>query len=432
VSAEPEAHQPSDVDLVGGLGDRPLGSVPWWARWNDKLDQRYTLGVEEELMLLEPGDWSLAQSSDHVLRRLSDELSPHASPETHAAVLELATGIRPDVDGVVAELTWLRRRLAGELGGMGLSVAAAGTHPLTVREETEVSGAVRYRALNDSMRVLARREPTMALHVHVGVPAPEDAIRLLNGLRRNIPVLLALSANSPFWQARESGFASARTVIFQAFPRSGPPRFFAGYEDYVETVDALIASGAIPDPSFLWWDVRLQPALGSVEVRVMDAQSRVRDVAPLVALIQSLARLELEGEPSSVVLSAEVLGENRFLAARDGMDARLIDPAARRLIPVREMLDPLLAECRPHALALGCAGALDRVQPLAAANGAARQRAFVALNPRLDELVASLADHFLASDWHADAAREAPRHPSVPTERSGICAAGSHTQAPPS
>jgi carboxylate-amine ligase len=402
VSAEPEAHQPSDVDLVGGLGDRPLGSVPWWARWNDKLDQRYTLGVEEELMLLEPGDWSLAQSSDHVLRRLSDELSPHASPETHAAVLELATGIRPDVDGVVAELTWLRRRLAGELGGMGLSVAAAGTHPLTVREETEVSGAVRYRALNDSMRVLARREPTMALHVHVGVPAPEDAIRLLNGLRRNIPVLLALSANSPFWQARESGFASARTVIFQAFPRSGPPRFFAGYEDYVETVDALIASGAIPDPS------------------------------PLVALIQSLARLELEGEPSSVVLSAEVLGENRFLAARDGMDARLIDPAARRLIPVREMLDPLLAECRPHALALGCAGALDRVQPLAAANGAARQRAFVALNPRLDELVASLADHFLASDWHADAAREAPRHPSVPTERSGICAAGSHTQAPPS
>ena len=142
-------------------------------------------------MLLEPGDWSLAQSSDDVLPRLSGELSSHASPETHAAVLELATGIHPDVDGVVAELTWLRRRLAGELDGMGLSVAAAGTHPLTVREETEVSGAVRYRALNDSMRVLARREPTMALHVHVGVPVPEDAIRLLNGLRRNIPVLLA-------------------------------------------------------------------------------------------------------------------------------------------------------------------------------------------------------------------------------------------------
>ena len=171
-------------------------------------------------------------------------------------------------------------------------------------------------------------------------------------------------------------------MIFQAFPRSGPPRFFADYADYVETVDALIASGAIPDPSFLWWDVRLQPALGTVEVRVMDAQSRVRDVTPLVALIQSLARLELEGEPASLVPSAEVLAENRFLAARDGMDARLIDPAARCLVPVREMLDSLLAECRPHALALGCAGALDRVQPLAAANGAARQRAFVACKRR--------------------------------------------------
>ena len=346
---EPEAYQRSDLDPVGGLGDYPRGGWPLWARWNGELDQRYTLGVEEEVMLLEPADWSLAQSGDDVLARLSDELSPHTSPETHAAVVELATGIHPDVDGVVAELASLRDRLSRELDAMGLTVAAAGTHPLTVREETEVSGATRYRHLDDSLRVLARREPTMALHVHVGVPAPEDAIRLLNGLRHRVPVLLALSANSPFWQGRDSGFASARTVIFQAFPRAGLPRCFADYADYVEAVDALIASGAIPDPSFLWWDVRLQPALGTVEVRVMDAQSRVREVTPLVALIQSLARLELEGEPSSVMPSAEVLAENRFLAARDGMDARLIDPAARCLIPVREMFDSLLADCRPPA-----------------------------------------------------------------------------------
>ena len=424
-------HRRSDGDPVGGLGDWPRGSMPLWARWNDELDQRYTLGVEEELMLLEPAGWSLAQSSDHVLARLSEKLSPHTFPETHAAVVELATGIHPDVDGVVAELTSLRNRLSCELAAMGLAVAAAGTHPLTVREETEVSGAVRYRALDDSLRVLARREPTMALHVHVGAPDPEDAIRLLNGLRRNIPVLLGLSANSPFWQGRDSGFASARTVIFQAFPRTGPPRLFADYAAYVDTVDELIAPGAIPDPSFLWWDARLQPALGTVEVRVMDAQSRVRDITPLVALIQSLARLELEGEPSaSVMPTAEVLAENRFLAARDGMDAQLIDPAARCLIPVRETLDSLLAECRPHAIALGCAGALDRVPRLAAANGADRQRKFVALNPRLDELAASLADRFLAPHRRASGAHDDPRPPSDPTERSGTCAAGSHTPAP--
>jgi carboxylate-amine ligase len=135
-------------------------------------------------MLLQPPDWSLAQSGDDVLARLSDELSAHTFPETHAAVVELATGIHPDVDGVVAELTSLRNRLAHELGAIGLSIAAEGTHPLTIREETKLSRPSRYRAVNDSMRVLAQREPTMALHVHVGVPAREDAIRLLNGCSR--------------------------------------------------------------------------------------------------------------------------------------------------------------------------------------------------------------------------------------------------------
>ena len=375
-----------------------LGESPSWARWNDGLDQRYTVGVEEEFMLLHPDQWSLAQRSDEVLPGLSDELSTHTSPETHAAVVELATGIHPDVDGAVRELASLRRRLSRELDAMGLAVAVAGTHPLTVRQETEVSGAARYRAIDDSMRVLARREPTMALHVHVGVPAAEDAIRVLNGLRRNVPTLLALSANSPFWQGLDSGFASARTVIFQAFPRTGLPRYFADYGDYVEAIDALIASGAIRDPSFLWWDVRLQPALGTVEVRVMDAQSTVQEVAPLVALIQSLARLELEAETAPAPPGPEVLAENRFLAARDGMDARLIDPIARRLVPVRETLEALLVECHEHAVALGCDVALDGVQYLAAATGADRQRASAAGPGSLEDLVAMLAERFLARD----------------------------------
>ena len=383
-------------------------------------------------MLLDPRTGSLAQSSDAVLPRLSDELSSHAFPETHAAVIELATGIHPDVGGVVGELDALRNRLACELGRMGLSVAAAGTHPLTIGAETEISGAARYRAMDASLRVLARREPTMALHVHVGVPAREDAVRLLNGLRRNIPVLLALSANSPFWQGRDSGFASARTLIFHAFPRTGLPPIFADYADYVEAVDALIAPGAIPDPSFLWWDARLQPALGTVEVRVMDAQTQVRDVAPLVALIQSLACLELEGEPSSAVPRAEVLAENRFFAARDGMDAQLIDPEARRRIPAREMLDFLLADCRPFAHSLGCASALDRVPHLAAANGAERQHALVGPHGRLDHLVMTLAERFTAPSLGTATEARNVHTSEYPTERSGTCVAGSHTPALPS
>ncbi len=354
-------------------------------------------------MLLDPASWSLAQASDRVLPRLSERLAAHASPETHAAVLELATGIHSDVGEVVAELSSLRHRFVRELQTMGLAAAAGGTHPLAAREQTEVSGAARYRMLDDSMRVLARREPTMALHVHVGVPAPQDAIRLLNGLRRNAPVLLALSANSPFWQGRDSGFASARTVIFQAFPRTGLARSFAGYADYVQAVDALIGSGAIPDPSFLWWDVRPQPTLGTVEVRIMDAQSMLGDIGPLVALIQSLARLELESDLPPAAPGPEVLAENRFLAARDGMDARLIDPTSRKLVPVRETLAALLAGCRPHAVALGCAGALDRVAQLSAANGADRQRSLARGGRPLHRLVADLADRFLAPTRSATA-----------------------------
>lgn len=379
-------------------------------------------------MLLDPLRWSLAQASDRVLGRVSDELWEHTSPETHAGVVELATGVHRDTGGVTTELGALRSRLAGELRRMGLAAAAAGTHPLTVWNETEVSRAPRYRRLEASMRVLVHREPTMALHVHVGIPDPEDAIAVFTVLRRHAPILLALSANSPFWQKRDTGFASARTLIFQAFPRTGIPPSLRRYADFAAAVDPLIVSGALADPSFLWWDVRLQPTLGTVEVRVMDAQSTLRHVGPIVALIQSLARLALEGEPFGPMPGDEVLAENRFLAARDGMAARLIDPEAGRLIPVAEMVNELVTACRPHALALGCLGALDRVKRLSFANGADRQRALAARNARLEHVVASLAEQFHAPERASSQAE--PVHPST-TERSGSCAAGSHTQDRP-
>jgi glutamate---cysteine ligase / carboxylate-amine ligase len=369
-------------------------TLPLWARWNGELDQRYTLGAEEEVMLLWPGDWSLAETGDSVLAGLPDDLSDHVAPETHAGVLELVTGVHTDVRGVVAELNRLRDRFAHELGTMGLSAATAGTHPFATGGDGKVSGSPRYRDVGESMRALARREPTMALHVHVGMPDPEEAVRVYNSLRRNAPLLLALSANSPFWQGRDSGFASARTLIFQAFPRTGLPRSFDSYADWVDAVEPLIASRAIADPSFLWWDVRLQPALGTVEVRVMDAQSTLRHVGPLVALIQCLARLEIEGEPAAATPPPEVLDENRFLAARDGMAASLIAPPTLELAPVRDILDRLLAECHPHALALGCLEAVDRVGRISFASGAERQRAAAARGERLEDLVAGLAAQF--------------------------------------
>jgi carboxylate-amine ligase len=372
--------------------------LPLWAKWNGSIKRRYTIGVEEELMLLSGAPaHAPSPSSDAVLLRLSSELSERISPETHASVIELVTGIHGGVTEATAELAALRSRLARELSELGLHAACAGTYPLARRDDIRTSDAGRYGSISESMRMLATREPTLALHVHVGVPDPEDAIQLLNGFREVVPVLVALSANSPFNGGRDSGFASARTVIFQAFPRTGTARWFAGYNDYVAAVDALIASRALPDPSFLWWDVRLQPTLGTVEVRAMDAQSSVSDTAPLVALVQSLAMLVLEGGQPNPVTAPEVLAENRFLAARDGLHAQLINPATLRLEPVDELVYDLVERCRPCAAALGCSAELEQIGRLAASNGADRQRAW-AREDGLLGLLATLSRRFTAPE----------------------------------
>jgi carboxylate-amine ligase len=182
-------------------------------------------------------------------------------------------------------------------------------------------------------------------------------------MRVHLPVLLALSANSPFWQGRDTGLASARTPLFQAFPRVGIPRAFADYAEWAETIDLLVRCEAFPEPTFLWWDVRLQPKLGTVAVRVMDAQTRVESNAALAALVQCLVRLEaLEGWADALAIgSPEVLDENRFVAARDGTDAALIDPAAERRVPLAELVATLLEACRPHAQELGCEAELEGV-----------------------------------------------------------------------
>src|SRR6185503_7587225 len=168
------------------------------------------------------------------------------------------TGVHGTVPEAAAELKALRAALAEHLADLGLRAAAAGTHPSTVWSETVVSSHERHKLVYGSMRELARREPTFALHVHVGVSDPEDAIRLAGRMRAHLPLLLGLSANSPFWQGRDTGLASARTPLFQAFPRVGIPRAFDSYTHYVEAVDLLIAGGAFPEPTFLWWDVRPQ------------------------------------------------------------------------------------------------------------------------------------------------------------------------------
>ena len=344
-------------------------------------------------MLLHPHDWSLAQQIDRVLMTLPGGLSDRVTPETHKSVLELATGVHSTVAGIAAELRESRRSLEMQLSLLGLRAAAAGTHPFTVWHETVVSTGGRYEMVYGSMRELARREPTFALHVHVGVRDPEHAIRTADRLRAHMPLFLALSANSPFWQGRDTGLASARTPLFQAFPRVGIPRAFGSYAEYVETVDLLIRCEAFPEPTFLWWDVRPQPRFGTVEVRIMDVQATIDQTVPLVALVQCLVRMHAErGGPSS---APEVLEENRFLAARDGVEAELISPDYERRIPVRQLVEELLEVLYPHAQDLRCENELSGVAELLMWPASARQVEF-ARTSGLRGLVEELARQYVA------------------------------------
>ncbi|MDA0180651.1 YbdK family carboxylate-amine ligase [Solirubrobacter phytolaccae] len=365
-----------------------------WANWKTTAAP-WTVGVEEEVMLLEV-DGSPAWRSEDVLRILPEELVEHARGETHGLALELATQPHARVSDAAAELRSMRAGLAGVVRSLGLRAAVAGMHPLVTADEVEVSPGARYQFLHQSLRELARREPTFALHVHVAVPDAELAVRALNGMRAHIPVLLALSANSPFTRGRDSGLASARTPVFQAFPRTGIPREFSSYAEYVDAIDILIRCGAIPEPTFIWWDVRLQPKLGTLEVRVMDAQTRIRDTAALVALVQCLVRCEALGTCAEPELAhaPEVLDENRFLAARDGIHAQLLDPHRDRCVPASGRLATLVDACWPHARELGCERELQLLAHLAGDPGATRQRAIATEPAGLRGLLHTLQAEF--------------------------------------
>jgi carboxylate-amine ligase len=355
----------------------------------------YTVGIEEEVMLLDPSSWALCERGDEVLSATAEDLAGRRAAETHEAALELKTGPSATIRAAVAELRELRGRLAEDVARLGIATAAAGMHPMRSAEVTRVSPSSRYQIIERTMRGLAHRDPTFALHVHVGVPDPESAIRLVNRLRTHLPVLLALSASSPFMRGHYTGLASNRTVVFQGFPRTGLPRRFDSYSDWVATVDLLLRSHAIPEPTFLWWDIRPQPRLGTVEVRIMDAQPRLSATAALCALVQAVARLELEdGFASPALVDAhEVLAENRFLAVRDGARAQLIDPTRSCRVPLPEIVSELVEAARPHADALDSLTELEQIQRLVHAPEATRQRA-VAAAMGLPQLVADLAAQF--------------------------------------
>ena len=324
----------------------------------------FTLGVEEELFLVEPGSGTLANSSPEVLEQLEAPGRGEVEGELSACQVELISGVCTTVAEAMDDL----RRLGDSVLATGTGLLAAGTHPTAVEGEAELSDSDRYHLIG-ALLGDAMATPVSAMHVHVGMPDPETAIRVFNGLRRHLPLLEALCANSPFRHGRDTGLASAREITLRAWPRSDAPREFADFDDFVRSTDALTAAAEVPDYTFHWWKMRPHPRLGTVEVRALDVQAAPEHTAALAAAVQCLARHEAEADPVPGP-APEVLDEASYKAARAGVAAALPTDDGE-LAPVSDLLDLLMERARPHARELGCADELEGLTALVESGGGA-------------------------------------------------------------
>jgi carboxylate-amine ligase len=327
----------------------------------------FSVGVEEELFLVDPVTGRQTNASAAVLERLGP-VDGKVERELHACQIELITDVCRSTGEAVGTLGGLRRAVLATGAGM----LGSGTHPAAEEGEAEITDKERYERIHELLGD-AVATPVGAIHIHVGMPDAETAIKAFNGMRRQLPLLLALAANSPFRHGRDTGLASAREVTLRAWPRSGVPRAMRDFEDFSTATSLLVRAADVPDYTWFWWKLRPHPRLGTVEIRALDVQASLEDTAALVALVHCLARQAAEGDPERGP-PGEVLDEAVFRAARYGVRARLPD-AGGRLRPVGELLDDALALARPHAEELNCADELELLRGLfERGGGATRQR----------------------------------------------------------
>jgi len=319
----------------------------------------FTVGIEEEFQLVSAESYELVPRFDEVAEAANDQ---RVRQELMTSVLEAATGIHETVGDAIAEAREIRRLLRDAAAERGALIVSAGTHPFSRWEHQEITQAPRYQGVVEELRWVAEQVAIFGLHVHVGMPDGETAVVVANALRTYVPELLALSANSPFWQARETGLASTRSVVFDGMPRTGLPPRFPTFADFEQLVGRGTAAGFFEDYTYIWWDVRPHPKLGTVELRSFDAQTRIENVAALAALAQSLAATV--AEVSAAPQPRTLIAENRWRAARSGLDAELVDLAKGRARPARQAIGELVGLARPAAERLGCADELVEVERL--------------------------------------------------------------------
>jgi carboxylate-amine ligase len=357
----------------------------------------FTVGIEEELMILEGGaGLGLAQAIETVLDEVPAELEGQVKPELMQSVLEIATTPCANVREAGEQLVTLRRAVSQIAERHGYLLGAAGTHPFALFEDQEIVDRPRYRQLIAELQYVARQELIFGTHVHVGIEGADRAIYVADGIRRYLPLLLALSTNSPFWRGKATGMMSTRTAIFRAFPRAGIPPHYGTWEIFSNRVELMMRAGAIEDYTYLWWDVRPHPNLGTVETRVFDQMTRVEHTISLAALVVSIAHrlcALYDAEEPLVEYPTELVDDNKVRAAIRGVDGKLIDFRRGERATAPEMTHKLIELVADHSDALGCRAEVEGIADLLqTGTGAHRQLELYERTGDMHALVAEIAE----------------------------------------
>jgi glutamate---cysteine ligase / carboxylate-amine ligase len=308
--------------------------------------EQFTLGIEEEFQIVDPVTRELRSRVSEILEDGKTLLGEQVKPEMIQSMIEVGTGICKDIQAARADITNLRRILAGLARNKGLEIVAAGTHPFSHWHDQKIFDNERYNLIVEENQIIARSLLTFGLHVHVGIADPDRAIQIMNAVRYMLPHMLALSTSSPFWVGKQTGLKSYRSEVFTRMPRTGIPDHFESDGSFQNYVSLLIETGCIDDGKKIYWDVRPHPFFPTLEFRICDIPTRVDDTIAIAALFQALVakvnRLldqNLTFRPHHKML----IEENKWRAVRYGLDGKMIDFGKGQEVPTRDVIREVLA-----------------------------------------------------------------------------------------
>jgi len=309
------------------------------------MEHPFTLGVEEEFQIVDPETWQLRSHVSELLASTAATFGDQVKRELHQSIVEVGTKICVSVAELAEEIIRCRRGLADAAERVGLRVAAAGTHPFSSWTDQVLSPGERYDTIVEELQLLARSLLIFGLHVHVGIPDRALTIELMNEARYFLPHLLALSTSSPFWMGHDTGLKSFRTTVFRRFPRTGIPDRFQSWSEYQDYVNLLIELHCLDNARKIWWDIRPHPTFGTLEFRVCDVPTAPRATIAIAALAQAVIVKLYKLRRRNLgfrLYHRRLLEENKWRAARWGLDGKLIDFGRRQEVPMRDLALELL------------------------------------------------------------------------------------------